>query len=263
MEFKKQLRSVLASFFVVAATAVLAAPGPVQVFDTAAGPVEITPIYHACAMIRAGGDTIYIDPAHPGDISGLRPANLILITDIHPDHMDTADLAALSDSNTVIVAPTAVQATVTTAKTLANGETMQWHNWTITAVPMYNIVHMMANGTPFHPKGRGNGYVLSYGGKRFYFAGDTEGTPEMRALQNIDVAFVPMNLPYTMSPAEAADAVKAFKPKVAIPYHYRGQDIQIFADALKGTGIDVRLLDWYANALPRAQAPQAAPAKKQ
>ena len=248
---------------IAAASAALAAPGPVQVFDTTAGPVEITPIYHACAMIRAGGDTIYIDPAHPGDISGLHPASLILITDIHPDHMDTTDIAALSDSNTAIVAPAAVQATVTTAKTLANGETMQWHNWKITAVPMYNIVHTMPNGALFHTKGRGNGYVLTYGGKNFYFAGDTEGTPEMRALKNIDVAFVPMNLPYTMSPAEAADAVKAFKPKVVIPYHYRGQDLQIFANALSGSGIEVRLLDWYANALPRTQAPQAAPAKAQ
>jgi len=119
----------------------------------------------------------------------------------------------------------------------------------------------MPNGTPFHPKGRGNGYVLTYGGKRFYFAGDTEGTPEMRALKNIDVAFIPMNLPYTMSPAEAANAVKAFKPKVVIPYHYRGQETQKFADALKGSGIEVRLLDWYANMAPGAQAPQAPPAK--
>ena len=90
---------------IAAASAAFAAPGPVQVFDTSAGPVEITPIYHACAMIRAGGDTIYIDPAHPGDISGLRPASLILITDIHPDHMDTADIAALSDKNTELWLP--------------------------------------------------------------------------------------------------------------------------------------------------------------
>jgi L-ascorbate metabolism protein UlaG (beta-lactamase superfamily) len=126
---------------------------------------------------------------------------------------------------------------------------------------MYNVTHNMPNGTPFHPKGRGNGYVLSYGGKNFYFAGDTEGTPEMRALRGIDVAFVPMNLPYTMTPQEAAEAVKAFKPKVVIPYHYRGQDLQLFANALVGTGIEVRLLDWYSN--PASDSPARAPGSKE
>ena len=203
-------------------------------------------------MIKAGDETIYIDPAHPGNLAGLKPGGLILITDIHPDHLDAADIAVLSDQNTQIIAPAAVQATIKTAKVIANGESTEWHNWKITAVPMYNIAHLMPNGTPFHPKGRGNGYVLSYGGKKFYFAGDTEGTPEMRALKDIDVAFIPMNLPYTMSPEEAADAVKAFKPKVAIPYHYRGQDLNKFAEALQGTGIEVRILDWYPNAAPPA-----------
>ncbi len=240
-----------------AATPMMAEPVPTQVFETSAGPVKITPIYHACATIKAGGDTIYIDPAYPANISGLRPADLILITDIHPDHLDAADIAVLSDQHTEIVAPAAVQATVKRAKVLSNGQSLQWRGWKITAVAMYNIHHLMPNGTPYHPKGRGNGYVLSYGGKNFYFAGDTEGTPEMRALRNIDVAFVPMNLPYTMSPEEAAAAVKAFRPKIVIPYHYRGQDPRLFADALRGTGIEVRLLDWYSNAAPGAQLPQA------
>jgi L-ascorbate metabolism protein UlaG (beta-lactamase superfamily) len=246
-----------------AASAMIATPAavPAQVFQTSAGPVEITPIYHASAMIKAGGDTIYIDPARPGNISGLRPANLILITDIHRDHMDTAYIAALSDRNTEIIAPAAVQETVTGAKVLGNGESMQWHNWRITAVPMYNIHHLMPNGQPYHPKGRGNGYVLSYGGKNFYFAGDTEGTAEMSALRDIDVAFVPMNLPFTMSPEEAAAAVRAFKPKIAIPYHYRGQDLQKFAGALRGSGIEVRLLDWYSDVAPGAQVSHAPPAK--
>jgi L-ascorbate metabolism protein UlaG (beta-lactamase superfamily) len=244
---------------VFATCVIMAAPVPVQVFTTSAGPVEITPIYHAFAMIRAGGDTIYIDPAKPGNISGLKPGNLILITHTHPDHMDVSYLSALSDQKTEIIAPAAVQATVTAAKVLANGESLQWHNWKITAVPMYNIAHSMPNGMLFHPKGIGNGYVLSYGGKNFYFAGDTEGTPEMRALKNIDVAFIPMNLPYTMSPVEAADAVKAFKPKVVYPYHYHGQNLQEFADALKGTGIEVRILDWYSNIAPGAQPMQGPP----
>ncbi len=234
----------------ITTTALCAAPVPVQTFNTAAGALEITPIYHASVMIKAGGDTIYVDPAPPANISGLKPGSLILITDIHADHMSAADISALSDDKTEIVAPAAVQATIKSAKTITNSESMQWRKWKITAVPMYNIKNTMPNGTPFHPRGRGNGYILSYGGKNFYFAGDTEGTPEMRALKNIDVAFIPMNLPYTMTPEDAADAVKAFKPKVVIPYHYRGQDPQKFANALKGSGIEVRILDWYSDMAP-------------
>jgi len=222
-----------------------AAAAPAQQFPTASGPVTITPIYHAAAMIQAGNDRIYIDPASPARIDGLPPGDLILITDIHGDHMDKADVKALSKADTAIIAPAAVQKTITAAKVLSNGQSTMWHAWKITAVPMYNIKHMQPSGEPYHPKGRGNGYILTYGGKNFYFAGDTEGTPEMRALKNIDVAFIPMNLPYTMTPEEAADAVRVFHPRVAIPYHYKGQDITKFRDALKGSGIEVRLLDWY------------------
>lgn len=127
----------------------------------------------------------------------------------------------------------------------SNGETKSWAGWSIEAIPMYNLKRGPEAGKLYHDKGRGNGYVLTYGGKRFYISGDTEGIPEMRALKNIDVAFVCMNLPYTMPPDEAADAVKAFHPKIVIPYHYHGSDLAIFETALKGTGIEVRLLDWY------------------
>jgi L-ascorbate metabolism protein UlaG (beta-lactamase superfamily) len=216
-----------------------------QTFITGTQAVRITPIYHATAKITAGRDVIYIDPAKPAKIEGMAPGDLILITDIHGDHMDAADVAALSKNGTLVIAPAAVQKTITQAKVLGNGDSTRWRDWKITAVPMYNIVHNQPSGAPYHDKGRGNGYVLNFGGKNFYFAGDTEGTPEMRALKNIDVAFIPMNLPYTMTPLEAADAVKAFHPKVAIPYHYKGQDIAEFKKALAGTGIEVRLLDWY------------------
>jgi L-ascorbate metabolism protein UlaG (beta-lactamase superfamily) len=216
-----------------------------QTFATSRGAVAITPINHATARITAGADTIYIDPAKPAKIDGLAPGGLILITDIHGDHMDADDVKALSNANTMVIAPAAVQKTITQAHVLANGASMDWHGWKITAVPMYNITHNQPSGQPYHDKGRGNGYVLSYGGKNFYFAGDTEGVPEMRALKDIDVAFIPMNLPYTMTPTEAADAVKAFHPKVAIPYHYKGQDINQFKQALAGSGVDVRLLEWY------------------
>jgi L-ascorbate metabolism protein UlaG (beta-lactamase superfamily) len=261
MKLIKRFDFILVAFLMgmFAATAMMAAPVPAQVFQTAAGPVEITPIFHASVMIKAGGETIYVDPAPPANLAGLEPGNLILITDTHPDHLNLAAITTLSGPKTEIIAPAAVQETVKSAKTIANGQSMQWNKWKITAVPMYNIHNLMPNGTPYHPKGRGNGYVLTYGGKSFYFAGDTEGTPEMSALKNIDVAFIPMNLPYTMSPEDAAVAVKAFKPKVVIPYHYRGQDLQKFASALKGTGIEVRILDWYSNADPKAQNQQGPP----
>jgi L-ascorbate metabolism protein UlaG (beta-lactamase superfamily) len=226
-------------------TALANAASEPQVFSTSAGPVKITPLNHASTLIEAGGKTIYLDPAKPVKFSGLSKADLILITDIHGDHMDSESIKDASKSDTEIFAAPAVVQTVTTAKPIANGETKTWQGWTIEAIPAYNLKRGPAPGKLFHDKGRGNGYVLTYGGKRFYFSGDTEGVPEMRALKNIDVAFVCMNLPYTMPPEEAAEAVKAFHPKIVIPYHYRGSDLSVFQKALEGTGIEVRLLEWY------------------
>jgi L-ascorbate metabolism protein UlaG (beta-lactamase superfamily) len=216
-----------------------------QTFQTSAGPVKITPLYHASTLIEAGGKAIYLDPAKPAKFDGHPKADLILITDIHGDHMDPASIAAVSKSGTEILAAPAVVATVTSAKPIANGETKAMMGWTIEAIPSYNLKRGPAPGKLFHDKGRGNGYVLTYGGMRFYFSGDTEGVPEMRALKNIDVAFVCMNLPYTMPPDDAAEAVKAFHPKIVIPYHYRGSDLAVFQKGLEGTGIEVRLLEWY------------------
>jgi len=216
-----------------------------QTFPTSAGPVKITPLNHASTLIEAGGKTIYLDPAKPVKFGGLPKAGLILITDIHGDHMDPDAIKDASKADTEILAPPAVVQTVTSARPIANGETKTWQGWNIEAIPAYNLKRGPEAGKLFHDKGRGNGYVLTYGGKRFYFSGDTEGVPEMRALKNIDVAFVCMNLPYTMPPEEAADAVKAFHPKIVIPYHYRGSDLTVFQKALEGTGIEVRLLEWY------------------
>jgi len=221
-----------------------AAPEP-QVFPTSAGPVKITPLNHASTLIEAGGRVIYLDPAKPVKFADLPKADLVLITDIHGDHMDPDSIREISKADTQIISSPAVAKTVTTAMPLANGETKTWQSWRIEAIPAYNLKRGPAPGKLFHDKGRGNGYVLTYGGKRFYFSGDTEGVPEMRALRNIDVAFVCMNLPYTMPPEEAADAVKAFRPKIVIPYHYRGSDLAVFQKDLQGTGIEVRLLDWY------------------
>jgi L-ascorbate metabolism protein UlaG (beta-lactamase superfamily) len=234
-----------AALLLLTAPLLLYAARPSDTFESSAGPVKITPLQHASLMIEAGGKVIQVDPV--GDFyEGLPKADLILITDIHGDHMSPPAIAQLKKAGTVIIAPAAVAKTVTEAQVLNNGETKQWSGWTIEAVPMYNIKRGPSPGKLFHDKGRGDGYVLTYGGKRFYLSGDTEGIPEMRALKNIDVAFVCMNLPYTMPPEEAADAVKAFKPKVVYPYHYRGSDLTVFEKALAGSGIEVRIRDWYA-----------------
>jgi L-ascorbate metabolism protein UlaG (beta-lactamase superfamily) len=230
---------------VLAFSRLASASAQIQVFDTPSGPVKITPLFHASTLIEAGGRIIYLDPAKPAKFVGLPKADLILITHIHSDHMDPDSIKAISKAETEILAPPAVAETVTTAKPISNGETKAWHEWTVEAVPAYNLKRGPTPGQLFHPKGRDNGYILTYGGKRFYFSADTEGVPEMRALKNIDVAFVCMNLPYTMPPDEAADAVKAFHPKIVIPYHYRGSDLAVFQKGLEGTGIEVRLLDWY------------------
>ena len=226
-------------FLAVAAWA--AAP---EEFSTSRGTVQIIPIQHASLMLKAGGKVMYVDPAQ-GTYDGLPPADYILITDIHGDHMAPAVVEKLKKPSTVIVASKTVAEKVSGAIVMANGDTKTIGDFKIDAIPMYNL-KPAADGTIYHEKGRGNGYIVTYGAKRFYFAGDTEGIPEMRALKNIDVAFIPMNLPFTMTPQDAADAVRAFHPAVVYPYHYRGQDTAVFAKALEGTGIDVRLRDWYA-----------------
>jgi L-ascorbate metabolism protein UlaG (beta-lactamase superfamily) len=233
----------LSTFFLL--SCIVHAAIQTQTFPTSSGDVKITPLYHASTLIEAGGKTIYIDPAKPAKLDGTPKADLILITHIHADHMDPESIAKISKSGTEIMAPPSVVATVTSAKPISNGETKTWQGWTIEAVPAYNLTRGPAPGKLYHEKGRDDGYVLTYGGKRFYFSADTENIPEMRALKNIDVAFVCMNLPYTMPPDEAAEAVKAFHPKVVIPYHYRGSDLSVFKKKLEGTGIEVRLLDWY------------------
>jgi L-ascorbate metabolism protein UlaG (beta-lactamase superfamily) len=214
-------------------------------FQTSAGVVKITPIHHASLMIQGGGVVIHLDPFHEGDYAGLPMADLVLITHDHFDHMDAKALAGVRNSKTVVMGPAAVADSVAGVTVLRNGEARDFGAWRIEAVPAYNLVRGPAAGQLFHPKGRGNGYVLTYGGKRFYFSGDTEGVPEMKALKNIDVAYVCMNLPYTMPPEEAAAAVRAFQPRVAIPYHYRGSNLGAFEKALAASGVDVRIRDFY------------------
>lgn len=224
------------------ATALFAA-GPER-FSTSAGTLELTPIHHASLVIQAGGKVLYLDPAQ-GSYEGRPKADYILITDIHGDHLAPGIINQLKKADTVIVAPKAVAEKISVTRVLSNGEKTTIGPFELEAVPMYNMKRGPAPGQLYHDKGRGNGYILTYGGKRFYFSGDTEATPEMKALRNIDVAFVCMNLPYTMTPEEAAGAVRAFHPAIVYPYHYMGSDLSAFAKTLQGSGIEVRLRDWY------------------
>ena len=221
------------------------AAGKPEEFKTSAGTLTMTPIQHAGLMLQAGGQVVQIDPAQ-GSYDGFPAADLILITDIHGDHLSPPTIAKLRKTSTVIMAPEAVAKSLAGVTIIRNGETKSFGAWTIEAIPMYNLTRGPAPGQLYHDKGRGNGYVITFGGLRMYVAGDTENIPEMRALKNIDVAFIPMNLPYTMTPEEAAAAVKAFKPRIVYPYHYQGTDLKAFETALKGSGIEVRLRDWYA-----------------
>src|SRR3989344_4377027 len=216
--------------------------------------IKITPISHATMVLGMAGRTIYTDPVGGKEAFAGNPApDIMLVTDIHGDHLNAETLQNVATSKTVIVAPQAVADLLPenipgNLQILKNGEAVEQFGINILAIPMYNMPE--SESAP-HTKGRGNGYVLEAGGKRVYIAGDTGDTPEMRALINIDIAFVPMNLPYTMTVEKAADAVLEFKPKVVHPYHYRGQnglsDIQKFKELVNAgdPSINVELLNFY------------------
>jgi L-ascorbate metabolism protein UlaG (beta-lactamase superfamily) len=216
------------------------------------GEITVRAVQHATFVLTHAGTTIYVDPVGGAEAFAGAPApDLILITDVHGDHLDMPTLAAVAKGDTVIVAPPAVAERLGdlegVTKVLANGETAEVAGVPVEAMPMYNLTDERSQ---FHPKGRGNGYLVTLGGQRVYISGDTEGIPEMRALENIDVAIVCMNLPYTMDVEQAADAVLAFGPRVVFPYHYRGQggfaDLEKFRELVaRDPNIDVRLLDWY------------------
>jgi L-ascorbate metabolism protein UlaG (beta-lactamase superfamily) len=197
-------------------------------------------------MIEFGGKVLHVDPSSRGDYSGLPKADVVLITDVHGDHMDSGMVKNLSKPSTVVVAPAAAAKTFTQAQVIGNGEKKTIEGVEIQAVAMYNLVRGPQPGRLYHDKGRGNGYVLTLGGKRLYLSGDTECIPEMKVLKTIDVAFVCMNLPYTMTPQEAAECVKAFRPKIIYPYHYGQSDLKVFSRALQNEGgIEIRIRKWY------------------
>jgi len=218
---------------------------PVDEGMTDQGPIRLTIINHASFVIEQPGQVIYVDPVGATRYEGLPQPDLILITHSHGDHMDPAAVAKLKKAGTQILGPEAVAKSVPGTTVIRNGETRQVGPTTVEAVPAYNLKRGPSSGTFYHPKGEGNGYVLTYLGRRAYIAGDTETIPEMKALKNIEVAFLPMNLPYTMTPEEAAEAARLFNPQVLYPYHSRGSDIAALQKALEGTQIQVRIRDWY------------------
>ncbi|MDV7140516.1 MBL fold metallo-hydrolase [Maribacter sp. TH_r10] len=218
--------------------------------------LKITPIEHATAVLDWNDITIYIDPVGGADaFKGQKEPDLILITDIHGDHLNVETLQALNTEKAKIIVPQAVADGLPEEfnpqiDVLNNGESKERYGIKIEAVPMYNLREEAKN---FHEIGRGNGYILNMGDQRIYFSGDTEDIPEMRALKDIDIAFVCMNLPYTMTVESAADAVLEFKPKQVYPYHYRGKpdvsDVAKFKALVEKTdpNIEVIQLDWYPN----------------
>ncbi|MEO8758763.1 MAG: MBL fold metallo-hydrolase [Devosia sp.] len=222
----------------------LAAPAP-DTLATSAGDVTIQPLNHATLILSLGGRVLYVDPAKV-DFTGQPAATGILITHAHGDHFDPDNLSKIAGKAPIVVTEEIMgklpEALKPQAIVLENGQSGTIDTIPVMAVPAYNT---SADKQQFHPKGVGNGYVPSFGDKKIYVAGDTENTPEMEALTGIEMAFLPMNQPYTMTPEQAAAAVKAFKPRIVYPYHSRGTDTTAFAD-LVGNTTEVRLRDWYA-----------------
>ena len=205
-----------------------------DIIKTSAGDLKITFIGHGTLMFTFGGKVIHIDPVtREADYTKLPKADLILVTHEHGDHLDRKAIEQIQTDKTKLVYTKTCASKLGGGIVMKNGDVKTVEGFIIEAVPAYNIVHKRDSGEPFHPKGIGNGYIITFGDKRVYVAADTENIPEMKKLEGIDVAFLPMNLPYTMTPEMVADAVIAFKPKILYPYHYGDTDTSILINILK------------------------------
>jgi L-ascorbate metabolism protein UlaG (beta-lactamase superfamily) len=214
-------------------------------FATTKGPLDVVPLNHASVLFEWAGKAIYVDPTVVSLAGGSLPkADVVFVTDIHPDHLDAPALDRIHKESTVVVGPPAVAEKAHVDVVMKNGDTHDVSGIGADAIPMYNLIRGPSPGALYHDKGRGNGYVLTFGETRVYLSGDTECTAEMRELTKIDAAFVCMNLPYTMPPSEARACVEAFHPKVLFPYHYRGSDLSELP-SLASKGIEVRMRNWY------------------
>lgn len=214
-----------------------------DVIATSSGALRITFLGHGSLLFTFQGKNIYVDPfSRVADYAQLPAADIILITHEHPDHLDLAAITSIRTPATQIVLTETCAVQIPEGIVMHNGDVHTIDDLCIEAVPAYNILHKRDNGQPFHPQGRGNGYVLAFGDQRIYIAGDTENIPEMQQLQNIAIAFLPMNLPYTMTPEMVADAAKTFKPRVLYPYHYGSTNVTELVELLGAEkNIEVRI----------------------
>ena len=214
-----------------------------DVFKTAEGDLKISLPGHATVFFEFGGTTIWVDPTMPYVLVPDNPpkADVILVSHEHGDHLDLEGIEAVKKTGTRIICPAVCAGPLPGGEILANGGKTAVLGVSIEAVPAYNLAGMRSPGVPFHPKGAGNGYMLTFGGLRVYVAGDTENVPEVKALKNIDVAVLPLMTPYTMTEEMLADAARAVKPKVLYVYHARTEDFSKLRNLLKDSGIDLRL----------------------
>jgi len=213
-----------------------------DIIPTSAGDLSIQFIGHGSLVMKFTGQVIHIDPfSRVGDYTNLPKADIIFITHEHRDHLDPDALKHIQTNQTTIILTSNCAQQLEGGIVMKNGDIITMHGIQVEAVPAYNLIHKRENGQPFHPQGQGNGYILTFGDIRVYIAGDTENIPEMADLHNIDIAFLPMNLPYTMTPEMAADAATMFRPKIVYPYHYGNTDTSQLAGLLAGTGIEVRI----------------------
>jgi len=235
----------LAFIFSLGVAALAAILGKLEedTIPTSKGNLVLTFLGHGSLLMNFGGKMIHVDPyGEVADYTKLPKADLVLVTHDHYDHLDPKALQAILKPGTTVVAAKSCAGKVKDAVIIGNGETATALGLKIEAVPAYNIVHKRPDGAPFHPKGAGNGYIITFGDKTVYIAGDTENIPEMKSLRNIDIAFLPMNLPYTMTPEMVAEAAKSFKPKILYPYHYGETDTTKLVSLLRGEkGIEVRI----------------------
>ncbi|MDA8100843.1 MAG: MBL fold metallo-hydrolase [Nitrospiraceae bacterium] len=212
-------------------------------FKTSSGDLTITFIGHGSILFEFKGKNIYVDPfSRLSDYALLPKADLILITHEHRDHLDPAAIEKIRAAKTQIILTEIGAKQLGSGTVMRNGDKKTVEGLEIEAVPAYNLVHKRETGEPFHPRGNGNGYIIVFGDKRVYVAGDTENIPEMKTFKNIDIAFLPMNLPYTMTPEMTAEAAKMVMPKVLYPYHYGETDPAKLVELLKDQkGIEVRI----------------------
>jgi len=210
---------------------------------TSLGDLKLTFIGHGTLMFALGDTVIHVDPVSAeADYSKLPKADLVLITHDHFDHLDPKAVAAIRKPDTTILYTPACAAKLPGGIAMKNGDARDVGRLKVEAVPAYNIAHKRPTGQPFHPRGQGNGYIITFGDTRVYVAGDTENIPEMKALKDIAVAFLPMNLPYTMTPEMVADAAKTFRPRILYPYHYGDTDTAQLTRLLAGEDdIEVRI----------------------